>query len=104
MANHGLVIALRAPPDRADAREDFAHMNRLSHHVVDARRKKFERFIQTLVVAERDNGSLRAPADQFRAGPEVIKAAEEKRLNGLQVWLSRRIHPLAELLRRKFRG
>src|SRR5215217_8150932 len=58
IANHSIVVALRAPPDRADAREDFAHMNRLSHHIVDARRKKFERFIQTLVVAERDDGGL----------------------------------------------
>ena len=50
--------------DGADARENFAHMNRLAKHVVDAGGEHLQRFVERLAVVEAKHRRGGALADE----------------------------------------
>ncbi|EGE59970.1 hypothetical protein RHECNPAF_1760058 [Rhizobium etli CNPAF512] len=87
---------LQPAPDRSRPGEDFAWMDRLAHHVVDAAIEKRKRVFQRGLVADRDHRCHRAIPDRPRQLQAALALSDEEGLDGRNIRIGGGLHPVAE--------
>ena len=104
-ANH-LAIDLRflAATNGADARHDFAHMNRLAHDIVDAGGKQIQGLLQRLRIIERNDWNMATFANHFGKDVALAAIANEEGFHRQQVGLADACNPFLEFVGTQTRG